>query len=248
MIRVVNWEKFQHFRDRDPIWIKLYRDLRHKREWRVLSGDSAKLLIDIWMISSENQPPGCIPDDADLAWEVRSDDTHLGVLLQELEEQGFIEMISSRYQADMPRALAREETEKRRDREETIGASVDAPTDDWPVKPRKLNGSYTYPESFERIWSAYPRRQGSNPKVGAYRAVRARVKSGDSPDDLATAAAHYAAHVRSTEKEGTEFVQQAATFFGPSEPFRDFIEAPSVNGRRPRALPGGGYDMTGFLR
>ena len=41
------WAKLQHFKDRDPIWVKLYRDLRHDRRWRQLNGcrNAARFLI-----------------------------------------------------------------------------------------------------------------------------------------------------------------------------------------------------------
>lgn len=73
----------------------------------------------------------------------------------------------------------------------------------------------TYPESFERAWSSYPRRQGSNPKKGAYRAWRVRRKEGYSEGRMEAGAAAYARYVRADETEGTRFVMQAKTFFGP---------------------------------
>lgn len=122
---------------------------------------------------------------------------------------------------------------------ETETETVNTTTVDlWPTRPKKVGGSYLYPNPFERAWDAYPRRDGSNPKTGAYRAFRARVKSGDDPADLATAAEHYAQHCRSRQIEGTTFVQQAATFWGPSEPWREFLQvAPTPNGQRPSAPP-----------
>lgn len=109
---------------------------------------------------------------------------------------------------------------------ETVTNTVDR----WPTKPPKEGGQYAYPDPFERAWSVYPSRDGSNPKIGAYKAFRARVQSGDDPDDLIKAATHYRKHCRSREQEGTPYVQQAATFWGPSEPWREFIETPNGNG------------------
>ena len=108
--------------------------------------------------------------------------------------------------------------------------------DRWPTKPPKDDsGHYRYPEPFERAWCEYPSRDGSNPKLGAYKAFRARVKSGDDPESMAKAAAHYRKHVQSREREGTEFVAQAATFWGPSEPWREFVEPMSTNGSSAQA-------------
>jgi hypothetical protein len=110
--------------------------------------------------------------------------------------------------------------------------------DPWPTRPKKDGGSYIYPPPFERAWSLYPRRDGSNPKTGAYKAFRARVKSGDEPEALTTAVEHYAQHCRARQIEGTSYVQQAATFWGPSEPWREFLESvPSPNGQRSNAPP-----------
>lgn len=112
VIEIVNWSDHQHFKDRDPIWIKLYRRLLRDRGWRMLSGGASKLLVDLWLLAAEKEPYGTIDDDiAGIAWEVRSDEAEIEEWLQELTAQGFIKTISDRYQDD---AL-----EKRRDREET---------------------------------------------------------------------------------------------------------------------------------
>lgn len=42
-ISVVGWEKFQHYKDRDPPWIKLYRDLFTCESW-VLGTDTSRLV------------------------------------------------------------------------------------------------------------------------------------------------------------------------------------------------------------
>jgi hypothetical protein len=51
--KVRNWDTFQHYKQRDPPWIKLHKRLINEREFHVLSGDDAKALILIWLIASE---------------------------------------------------------------------------------------------------------------------------------------------------------------------------------------------------
>jgi hypothetical protein len=85
----------------------------------------------------------------------------------------------------------------------------------------------TYPECFARAWSSYPRRQGSNPKKGAYRAWCARVKEGYREADLEAGVRGYAEHVRSEDIEGTRYVMQAKTFFGPDCHFEQSWESES---------------------
>jgi hypothetical protein len=48
-IVVPNWDKFQHYKDRDPVWIKLYMGLRNKDEWRHLTGFERGLLVSTWL-------------------------------------------------------------------------------------------------------------------------------------------------------------------------------------------------------
>ncbi len=74
-----------------------------------------------------------------------------------------------------------------------------------------------YPDEFERLWRKYPKRDGGNPKPKALKAWRARVNAGVPHSDLEAGVDRYAAYVRAKGKIGTEFVMQAATFFGPNE-------------------------------
>jgi hypothetical protein len=42
-ISVVGWDRFQHYKDRDPPWVKLYRDLFTSESW-VLGTDTSRLV------------------------------------------------------------------------------------------------------------------------------------------------------------------------------------------------------------
>lgn len=42
-LSVKGWERFQHYKDRDPPWVKLYRDLLSSESW-VLGTDASRLL------------------------------------------------------------------------------------------------------------------------------------------------------------------------------------------------------------
>lgn len=43
VLAIVGWDKYQHYKDRDPPWVKLYRDLLTSESW-VLGTDSSRLL------------------------------------------------------------------------------------------------------------------------------------------------------------------------------------------------------------
>jgi hypothetical protein len=46
---IPGWTKFQHYKDRDPVWIKLYMDLRNRDEWRHLTLAERGLLVSLWL-------------------------------------------------------------------------------------------------------------------------------------------------------------------------------------------------------
>jgi hypothetical protein len=113
-MKIKNWSKFQHFKDRRPLWIKLYRDLLDDRLWNELDPLSSKVLVTLWLLASEDaEMEGNLPDIKTIAWRMRMSEkqvTECVIKLSHWLEQDGIELISSGYQSDAP--------EKRRDREE----------------------------------------------------------------------------------------------------------------------------------
>lgn len=102
-MRVKNWTKFQHFKDRRPPWIKLYRDLLDDRHWHELDGDTAKALVMIWLIASEDG--GELPPASDLAFRLRVSDKQINAIISKLCHfliQDDISPISERYHVDTP--------------------------------------------------------------------------------------------------------------------------------------------------
>lgn len=122
-MRVKNWNEFQHFKDRTPPWIKLYRYLLDDPDWHELSDRDAKLLIMIWLVASEDKnKKGNLPDLKKLAFRLRISPSELETVLGRLNNwiiQDDIKVISGRYQDDAPEERRGEtETEERQRRGE----------------------------------------------------------------------------------------------------------------------------------
>ena len=101
-MRIKNWGKFQHFKDRKPPWIKLYRDLLDDMEWHLLDAEASKLLVMLWLIASEDA--GELPDIKILAFRLRMSEKQVNDCVSRLGhwiEQSDINAISGRYQ-DVP--------------------------------------------------------------------------------------------------------------------------------------------------
>jgi hypothetical protein len=52
-IIVRRWGEFQHYKHRNPLWIKVYAKLLHNPEWLGLSSASQALLLTIWLLYSQ---------------------------------------------------------------------------------------------------------------------------------------------------------------------------------------------------
>jgi len=131
-MRIKNWNKFQHFKDRKPPWVKLYRDLLDDIDWHELDAQASKVLVMLWLIASEED--GNIPSTKTLAFRLRMTEKQTIDCLNKLShwlEQDDINAISSRYQSDSL------ETETETEREKETEKTFICPPDGEP-KAKKL--------------------------------------------------------------------------------------------------------------
>ncbi len=126
--RIKNWAKFQHFKDRTPPWVKLYRDILDDPDWHELDGESAKVLTMLWLIASEDEThQGVLPDSRRLSFRLRISESKLNQVLTKLSHwliQDDIAPISDQYRSDAPER-AGEETERERETD-TMSGKPDA--------------------------------------------------------------------------------------------------------------------------
>lgn len=66
--RVKNWRKFQHYKDRNPPWIKLHWELLSSMDWVILNDASRVLAVACMLVASRNDG------------EIRGDETGLKYL------------------------------------------------------------------------------------------------------------------------------------------------------------------------
>jgi hypothetical protein len=85
---------------------------------------------------------------------------------------------------------------------------------------------HNYPPEFEELWAIKPKRAGSNSKVKAFKAYKARIKQKYAHNDIKEGLIRFNAFCEKTGKIGTEYVMQLATFFGPDEHFKEDWEPP----------------------
>lgn len=79
----------------------------------------------------------------------------------------------------------------------------------------------TYNDSFEEMWTIYPRKIG---KARAYKCYQARLRSGYTEEELLRAAKNYENYCKKNNTE-QKYIKYCSTFFSDSTPFVDFLES-----------------------
>jgi len=103
---VPNWNDFQHYKDRDPPWIRVYTDLLRRPEWLDLSPNASGLLLDVWLAFAAQNGQLRVKDVSRLSQaRVRR------ATFERLADAGFIELSASKplpqrqRQRHIPRAV-----------------------------------------------------------------------------------------------------------------------------------------------
>lgn len=111
-----------------------------------------------------------------------------------------------------------------------------------PISEQSLKRG-EYPQWFEQLWKRYPQRIGSNEKKKAAQAINARIREGRTLKELSDAVERYLVFTIANESFGTQYVMQAARFFGPGDnidnpwpPTRPRSPTPTPASTKPRSL------------
>lgn len=203
---VKNFDKFQHYKDRAPPWIKLYNELLDDYEFGSLPDASKMHLIAIWLLASRSANK--IPFDP--MWVSRRINANDPVNLQLLADRGFIvldqELHNTEQVASAPLAecLSREERETEESREESLVG-----------KPTRAD------EKFEEFWRERPRREGDDPRKPAEKKFKALVKTGVDPDVIIAGAKAATKAAKERGNYGTRFIPQTVKWLNDQR-FADY--------------------------
>ena len=190
-LRVKNLEKYQHYKDRCPPWIKLHRDILRDYEFSCLQDASKLHLIMIWVLAS--QTDNRVPHDAQ--WIQQQIGAKSRVDLKSLINSGFliVEQGASKALAGCEHvAIAETETETETETEP-------------PIVP---HGDRT---GFEDFWTSYPKGR----KVGKQAAIRAwkKIKPSQSlTDRIVKAITEQASNGHFKGSRGDDFIPLPATW------------------------------------
>jgi len=171
LLRIRNWKRFQHYKGRNPPWIKLYNSLLDDYEFQALTELTQRHAFHLMLLASNTG--NRIPFDP--TWVAKRINARSKVDMVVLITCGFLEgynndakiMLAERFHTATPIRL---ETDKIRDRLEP------------PIPPR---GGM---DGFEEFWKIYPKRVGKKaaekswkritgvPKEKIIQAIKAQVE------------------------------------------------------------------------
>lgn len=203
-LMVRNFGTYQHYKDRNPPWVKLYRALLDDADLMCLPDASKWLAVGLLLVSAkyDNKLPNNPKWVANLLhMETPAD-------LEALVNCGWL----TTYDASSALAKGYRRKRSRGTEKQHMAAS--------PAKRVEVD-----PEGFAEAWAAFPKRVGDNPRRGAVAAYRARVAEGHTPQELLEGVRRYAAWCEREELAGTRFTMQAVRFFGKEKAFTKPWEA-----------------------
>lgn len=174
-MKVRNWDKFQQYKDRKPLWIKLHREILDDLAWHQLSPEAAKVLIMLWLLASETD--GEVEANTKvLSFRLRLPELGINKALKELVELQFLVASSSdeveyikngcSYETkkepyavtSKPVQIRTEPVRVRTDLLEVCSLEKEKEKEVNPcVAPLHLVGSDSK-DRFAEFWSAYPRK------------------------------------------------------------------------------------------
>ena len=99
---------------------------------------------------------------------------------------------------------------------ENVNTVENEKTKDKDPVPAKA-GTSKYSDEFEAVWLARIKREGNDPKAGAYKCWKANLKRGVTAEAMTDGMARYKKFCEAKKTAGTEGVQMLQTFLGPNE-------------------------------
>lgn len=218
---VKKWEEFQHYKDRQPPWIKLHKTLLDDYEFHCLPVASRALAPCIWLLASESNDGSVAHDPEMIAFRLRMSVKDVVAAIEPLISAGFLSVLhdasaalaEGKQAASDALSLARsQETEAETETDSRASRSA-------------LNGKFT------DFWQAYPRKKSKGDAEKAWLKIK--------PDEQLTARIIAAVEQAKTSadwtSEGGRYVPYPASWLN-AKGWEDEIAGAPQGGERKPAL------------
>ena len=171
-LMVKNWKRFQHYKERNPTWIKLHASILVDYEFRSLSVPVQLQLIYIWILAGKISNK--IPDDPDYISQ------QIGlrrINLEILKSKGFIvpyDASASGMLAGLPRGENNPASALLAPRARSRETETETETDIIPLPLKRGTPAKPADTDFEEFWKAYPKKVGKPAALKAWKKLKPR--------------------------------------------------------------------------
>jgi hypothetical protein len=144
LVKPKNWGDFQHYKDRDPPWIKLHKKLLDDYEFQSLPVASRALAPMLWLLASEHKDGVIDAENRKLCFRLRMKPAEMEDAIRPLIAAGFFELLhdASSVLAQRKRdAMPEAEAETQEKAEVEAEAVADAPGQNKSRRERKVQSS-----------------------------------------------------------------------------------------------------------
>ena len=133
LLKPKNWDKFQHYKDRCPPWIKLHRDILNDRIFASLPIASKALAPLLWLLASESKDGTFNAASEELAFRLHIASKDIESGLNPLIDKGFFIDASTMLAPCYQPAIPERETEGERETEKKVSIEIPdwVPLNDW---------------------------------------------------------------------------------------------------------------------
>lgn len=238
-----NWADFQHYKDRDPPWIKLHKKLLDDFEYQSLPLASRALAPMLWLLASEDKEGVINANDVKLAFRLRITVGELTDALMPLIQSNFFSV-----QRDASEMIAPCEPDAMPETEAQGKAEAQPKTE---TLPDKSGGARGDDPEFEEFWKAYkPPPNSKKPDTRKAWAATAKVRP-PLADHLRAVANYQSWLVEEGRKQKREYPKQHPATWLRGEVWGGFMptgaeatpdELAAVRDRRDRLMKQGKYD------
>ena len=185
-IKIKNWSEHQHYKDRNPPWIKLHVKILNDMSFMMLAPASKCLLLLLWVLAAENNGELDFSEE-EMKFRLR-DNKFSRDSLTPLIHSGFISVL-----ADASSDLA--------------GASKSCSETETETETDACARASEELDEFGEFWNAYPKKIGKQAAVRAWQKIKNR-----PPLEKILAAITRAQSTEQWQKDNGDFIPHPSTW------------------------------------
>lgn len=197
---VKKWEEFQHYKDRQPPWIKLHKTLLDDHKFHCLPVASRALAPCIWLLASESTDGSVAHDPEMIAFRLRMSIKDVVAAIEPLISAGFLTVLQ-----DASKPLA----EGKQDDSEALALARSRETETEAEKnSRASRSAHGLNGAFTAFWDAYPKKRSKGDAEKAW----LKIKPNEQLAARIITAVEQATTSADWQREGGQFIPYPASW------------------------------------